>query len=338
MQLRTYPWLKFAIFGAAGLFLASSLPGENFQPTRSPDEIPTAAVRDSATDTEVPLQVRLGYPADTKLLIINADDLAVSHSEDDASFSALDHKWVSSATVMVPCPWFTEVAEYAKAHPDADLGLHLTLTSEWKTYRWGPVAPRSSVSSLVGPDGNFYSTADDVVKHAKLDEVEIEVRAQIERAITMGLKPTHLDAHMHTLYKTPEFFGVLLKVSHEYKLPIRMGRNVEPFDKIYDLAPATDPRIDGTYSPLEDVPATKSGWLGYYTNLIKNLKPGVNEVFIHLAHDDAESQAIMITHVGWGSAWRARELATIQRPEIRKTLEANHVKVIGWRDIQKLMQ
>jgi chitin disaccharide deacetylase len=337
MRLRIYGWVRFTTFCALGLSVAGNLAGESSRSNIAPKGHALASPS-GAADSEVPLQVRLGYPADAKLLIINADDLAVSHSEDDASFSALDHKWVSSATVMVPCPWFTEVVEYAKAHPDADLGLHLTLTSEWKTYRWGPVAPRSSVSSLVGPDRNFYSTADEVVKHAKLDEVEIEVRAQIERAIAMGLKPTHLDAHMHTLYKTPEFFGVLLKVSHEYKLPIRMGRNVEPFDKVYDLAPATDPRIDGTYSPLEDVPPTKSGWLGYYTNLIKNLKPGVNEVFIHLAHDDAESQAIMVSHVGWGSAWRARELATIQRPEIRKALEANHVKVIGWRDVQKLMR
>src|SRR5690348_9786963 len=121
-----------------------------------------------------PLQVRLGYPADAKLLIINADDLAVAHSEDVATFAALDKKLVSSATVMVPCPWFTEVAAYAKSHPQADLGLHLTLTSEWDTYRWGPVAPRALVPSLVGPDGFFYADTDSVAKHARPDEVEIE--------------------------------------------------------------------------------------------------------------------------------------------------------------------
>ncbi|HXE82735.1 MAG TPA: ChbG/HpnK family deacetylase, partial [Gemmatimonadales bacterium] len=100
-----------------------------------------------------PLNVRLGYPADAKLLIINADDLAMSHSENDASFAALDQKLVTSATVMVPAPWFGEVAAYAKTHPDADLGLHLTLTAEWQTFRWGPVTPRNLVPSLVGPDG-----------------------------------------------------------------------------------------------------------------------------------------------------------------------------------------
>src|SRR5947199_209934 len=126
------------------------------------------------------LQVRLGYPRDAKLLILNADDLAVSHSEDVASFAALEQKLVTSATVMVPCPWFTEVAAYAKAHPDADLGLHLTFTSEWQTYRWGPVSPRALVPSLIGPDGYFYSSAQEFAKHAKLAEVETELRAQIE--------------------------------------------------------------------------------------------------------------------------------------------------------------
>jgi predicted glycoside hydrolase/deacetylase ChbG (UPF0249 family) len=98
------------------------------------------------------------------------------------------------------------VDAYAKAHPDADLGLHLTLTAEWQTFRWGPVTPRNLVPSLVGPDGNFYATTEEFARHAQVNEVETEIRAQIERAKAMGLDPTHLDAHMHTLYVTPQLF------------------------------------------------------------------------------------------------------------------------------------
>jgi predicted glycoside hydrolase/deacetylase ChbG (UPF0249 family) len=282
-----------------------------------------------------PLQVRLGYPRDAKLLILNADDLAVSHSEDVASFAALDQMLITSATVMVPCPWFTEVAAYAKVHPDADLGLHLTLTAEWETYRWGPISSRSLVPSLVGPDGNFYASTEEVAKHAKLDEVETEIRAQIERAKAMGLEPTHLDAHMHALYVTPELFGVFLKVAREYKLPIRMAQNDQPFQSMVPLMAPGDPIPDAIFSPGEDVPA--SGWTDYYVNLIKNLQPGVTEVFVHLAQDDAETRAITVNHPDWGAAWRQRELDTISSPEFRKALKDNHVILIGWRDIRKLL-
>jgi predicted glycoside hydrolase/deacetylase ChbG (UPF0249 family)/ketosteroid isomerase-like protein len=281
------------------------------------------------------LQVRLGYPADAKLLILNADDLGASHSEDVASLSALDQKLISSATAMVPCPWFTEVAAYAKAHPEADLGLHLTLTAEWQTFRWGPVAPRALVPSLTGADGYFYADSGEVAKHAKLDEVEIEIRAQIERAKAMGLTPSHLDAHMHVLYATPELFGVFLKVAREYKLPIRMARNEPLFQsKLAMMAPG-DPITDAIFSPGAEIPA--SGWQDYYVNLIKNLKPGVTEVFVHLARDDDETEAVMVNHADWGAAWRQRDLEAVSSPEFRKAREDNHVILIGWREIKKLL-
>jgi predicted glycoside hydrolase/deacetylase ChbG (UPF0249 family)/ketosteroid isomerase-like protein len=281
------------------------------------------------------LQVRLGYAPDAKLLILNADDLGVTHSEDLASLSALDQKLITSATAMVPCPWFTEVAGYAKSHPDVDIGLHLTLTAEWQTYRWGPVAPRALVPSLTGADGYFYADTAEVAQHARLDEVEIEIRAQIERAKAMGLTPSHLDAHMHVLYATPELFGVFLKVAREYKLPIRMARNEPIFQsKLGMLAPG-DPIPDAIFSPGADIPA--SGWKDYYINLIKNLHPGVTEIFVHLAHDDDETQAVMVNHPDWGAAWRQRELEAISSPGFRKALEDNHVVLIGWHEIKKLL-
>src|SRR5256885_1465445 len=169
---------------------------------------------------------RLGYPPDTKLLIIHADDLAVAHSVDSASFDALDKSAVTSASIMVPCPWITEVAAYAKAHPEADLGLHLTLTSEWATYRWAGLAATDKVPSLYDPDGTLPNDESIVAKRAKPEEVERELRAQVERALALGIKPTHLDSHMGSLFTTPALFNVYTKVAHDYHLPflaVRQG-------------------------------------------------------------------------------------------------------------------
>ena len=283
-----------------------------------------------------PLNVRLGYPAGSKLLIINGDDLAMAHSENDASLTALDHGLISSATVMVPAPWFGEVAAYAKTHPDADLGLHLTLTAEWQTFRWGPVTPRTLVPSLVGPDGYFYSTTEDFAKHAKLDEVETEVRAQVERARSMGLEPTHLDAHMHALYATPQLFAVLRKVARDYRLPIRMARNETLFQDLLPYVEAAYPFPDAIFSPLGDV--QPAAWKDYYINVVKHLQPGVSELFVHLAHDDAEMRAVTVNFSVWDAAWRQRDLDVISSPEFRKALVDNGVIVIGWRPIQKLIR
>ena len=112
---------------------------------------------------------RLGYPRDSKLLIVHADDLAVAHSEDIASFDALDARAATSASIMVPCPWLTEVADYAKEHPDADLGLHLTLTSEWATYRWGPASSKDSVPSLMDPNGYLWPETEPGKQHIKAE-------------------------------------------------------------------------------------------------------------------------------------------------------------------------
>src|SRR6476646_6454724 len=147
---------------------------------------------------------RLGYSANAKLLILHGDDLGVAHSVDAASFAALDAGAITSASVMMPTPWVTEVAAYARAHPNADLGLHLTITSEWETDRWGSVAPSDQVQSLLDSTGTFPSDVPPVLARAKPAEVERELRAQVDRALALGIRPTHLDSHMGALFTTPD--------------------------------------------------------------------------------------------------------------------------------------
>ena len=279
---------------------------------------------------------RLGYPADAKLVILHADDLGVAHSVEMASFTALDQKAVSSASVMVPCPWLTEVAAYAKAHPDADLGLHLTLTSEWKTYRWGPVAPKDQVPSLLAPDGYFYSDTGPVASHATPQDVEREIRAQIELAMKMGIHPTHLDIHMGTLAAKPEFYAVLVKVAHEYKLPFLAVRVADAREKMMEsLLSPKDFVLDSLVMFDGRVPPDR--WTESYVAALKAIKPGVHYMIVHLGHDDAELQAITVGHPDYGAAWRQRDFNAVTSPEFKKALQDNHIILIGWKDLKKLM-
>jgi predicted glycoside hydrolase/deacetylase ChbG (UPF0249 family) len=279
---------------------------------------------------------RLGYPSNSKLLILHADDLAVAHSEDAASFDALDRGAVTSASIMIPCPWLTEVAAYAKAHPDADLGLHLTLTSEWSTYRWGPVASKNTVPSLLDPSGYLWPDTPDAVRSLRADEAEREIRAQVERAMAMGIHPTHLDSHMGALFGRPDLFAAYVKVAHEYKLPFLafIAANMPP-----GLSAALSDKDVLINSVVIANPAVQTAnWKSFYLDAIKNLKQGVTEIIVHLGHDDAEMQAVMIDHADYGAAWRQRDYDMVTSPEFKQAIEDNHVILIKWKDLKKLLQ
>jgi predicted glycoside hydrolase/deacetylase ChbG (UPF0249 family) len=278
---------------------------------------------------------RLGYPADSKLLIIHADDLAVAHSEDAASFDALDKHAVTSASIMVPCPWLTEVADYAKAHPDADLGLHLTLTAEWKTYRWDPVESKDKVPSLLDPSGYLWPEVEPAIRNLKADEVEREIRAQIEHAIAMGIHPTHVDSHMGTLFSRPDLFAVYVKVAHEYKLPFLAVRTADAPPALLSALSDKDVVLDSVVIAGPQVSA--ANWKTFYVNAIKNLKPGVTEIIVHLGHDDAELQAVTVDHPDYGAAWRQRDYDAVNSPEFKKSIDDNDVILIRWKDLQKLL-
>src|SRR2546423_8500616 len=156
---------------------------------------------------------------DQKLLIIHCDDLGMAHSINAAAFRSFQEGAITSASVMTPCPWFPEVAAFARENKDLDLGIHFTLTSEWPAYRWRPIAPRDCVQSLVDPQGYFWSTTEMLAARANPMEVELELEAQIEHAVANGLKPTHLDSHMFALGHNRDLLCVYVKVARKYDLP-----------------------------------------------------------------------------------------------------------------------
>jgi len=275
---------------------------------------------------------RLGYAADTKLVILHADDVAMAHSINMASFAALDQKAISSASVMVTCPCIAEVAAYAKAHPDADLGVHLTLTSEWKTYRWGPVAPKDQVPSLLDPQGYFYPDVRSAAAHIKPKEAERELRAQIELAMKIGIRPTHLDMHMMTLAATPQLYSTLVKVGHDLHLPFLALRGNGMRRKM--MLSDTDIVFDSFVGFDSNVPADR--WTESYVKALDLLKPGLHYLIVHPGYDDAELEAVTVDHQLYGAAWRQRDFDTVTSLEFKRALERNHIILVGWKDLRKL--
>jgi chitin disaccharide deacetylase len=282
---------------------------------------------------------RLGYPPGTKLIIVHADDLGETHAVNAAAIKALQvgalqGGTINSASLMVPCPWFPEMADYAKSHPDADLGLHLTLTSERVYYRWGPVASAGKVPSLVDENGYFHHDWDHN-PHVNPKEAEIELRAQIERALAMGVRPTHLDSHQYRLIMNgKELFDVMLRVAHEYKLPIFVNRDwfaEHPY--LQASLGADDIVLDHTVTIDPEVPPEK--WAEFYLTALKNLKPGVTEFVIHPGFDDEELRAATRERSTWGSAWRQRDYDFFTSDQFREILAQEHIKLITWRELAR---
>ena len=282
------------------------------------------------------LQERLGYPPEAKLLIVHADDLGMARSVNAATIKAFESGLVTSGSIMVPCPWLPDIAAYARTHPEADLGLHLTLTSEWTSFRWGPVLSKERVPTLLDKNGYLYLTESEAAAQANPKEVEAEIRAQIDRARSLGIHPTHLDSHMGTLYQNKTLFETLLRVARENKLPSRVSKEwfasrtylssiLEPQDVVIDKIISIEPEI------------TAEGWSKFYTDEVKRIQPGITEIIIHLAYDDEEMRGATADHPNWGAAWRQRDLQFFTSDAFRKLLEENQIKLITWREIgQKL--
>lgn len=164
------------------------------------------------------LAERLGFQAGDRVVVVHVDDLGMCHAANDGGLEALASGPATCGSVMVPCPWFGELAARARANPGLDLGVHLTLNSEFEGYRWGPCAPRAAVPSLLDDEGCLYRTTFEVAQHAKPEEVEIELRAQIDRALAAGIDVTHVDSHMGTLF-FPRFAEVYVRLASDYRLP-----------------------------------------------------------------------------------------------------------------------
>ncbi len=292
--------------------------------------------------TGTTLAQQMGYPADARLLIINADDFGMCHSENVATIRALEKGVVTSTTIMVPCPWFPEAAHYCNTHPGVDAGVHLTLTSEWEFYRWAGVSGKTCISSLLDSQGFFWHSTPLLEKHARVDEAIRETRAQIERALAFGVDVTHIDSHMGAHYGLAtgrtDILRATMELAREFGLPFRLPMNTNEFEKAPAKLQAYQALVQnyrnqgfaildyldtGSY----DVPVEKR--VAYYKNVIRNLKPGVTEIIIHCGLPTDEMKAITTS---WDR--RTEDMRIFSDPAMREFIQAQGVTLIGWRKLR----
>ncbi len=249
------------------------------------------------------------------LLIIHADDLGLTDSVNFASLSALQKGAISSASVMVPCPTFANIARCLRDRPDLDIGIHLTLTSEWPHYRWGPVAPKHSVSSLCDGEGYLWPDSHSVEMHGRLEEIELEIRTQIDHALECGIRPTHLDDHMFVLSQYPPFKTLYETIASDYGLPARF---VTP--GVTSLS-----CIGRALSP--------AAWLQAYARALDGLKPGTSELIVHLGYMNADLEAVTSGRKAWGARWRQLDRDMVDSLTFGELLRRKGIRLVGWRDV-----
>jgi chitin disaccharide deacetylase len=278
---------------------------------------------------------RLGYAPDARVLILNADDFGMCHDQNEGVIRGLQEGLFTSSTILVTCPWFEEAAVFARNYPAADLGVHLTLTAEWDRYKWGPVSGRDAVPSLVDERGYLWQTVAQVYEHARLDEAEAELRAQIEKAFAAGIDATHLDSHMGTLQLRADYHEIYARLADEYRLPIRLASRrrlgTEGMGAILDqldAAGVVTPDHLVFYGP-SSVPETEN----YWTNLLRTLKPGVTEILCHpaIARDELKSCAR-------DAMQREADFRCFTSDKTRQLIKDEGVEMVGFRALRDLMR
>lgn len=285
---------------------------------------------------------KLGFPEGKKVLILHADDIGMCEEANSSAYSYLENKQIQSAAIMVPCPNAEEAILWAAKNPNMDVGLHLTLTSEWKTYRWGSVADPAKVSGLLDPEGKMWRSVEEVVLNAKPQEVELEIRAQIDKAISLGMKPSHIDTHMGTLYGSSEFVKVFFKVAEEYNIPANaidlsnpavaehfkkagypIDENVIETVKNYKL-----PKLDF----FSSVPKgnTYEEKRENFFNHVKEIPAGLTEIIFH---PSVESENLKTITNSWQQrVWEAEMFAD---PVVKKFFKDEGIIFTTWKELMK---
>jgi hypothetical protein len=293
-----------------------------------------------------PFLKKLGFYDDDRAVIIHTDDIGMCHASVQAFKDLWEFGTITSGAVMVPCPWFPAVAQMCREHPEMDIGVHATLNAEWDTYRWSPISTRDLASGLLDADGYFHQWQPAVYKNAKPEAVEIEVNAQIERALAAGIDVTHVDSHMGTIM-SPLFIQSYIQAAATRRLPNMLPRidakginfmmagendrrNYEPI--MNQLLEAGIPMLDGLVGmPLDEPSAGQQ--MEIAKKLLGDLPVGITHFILHPSIDTAELRSIA---PDWES--RVANYRVFMSAELKKFIESEDIKPIGYRQIRDAMR
>lgn len=295
------------------------------------------------TKTPNPLLKKLGLSNQDRVAIIHTDDIGMCQASVEAFTDLNEVGIISSGAVMVPCPWFLHAAEYARAHPQVDLGIHLTLTSEWKTYRWGPISTRDPASGMLDEQGFFHPSSEETQEHADPSAVEVELTAQVERTMQAGILPTHLDTHMGTVAH-PKFMSIYLMLAMKFHLPLMIFRLDEAGYRAVGLdaefaheAAAFVQQLEESGLPLLDAFGgmhldSDENRLERTKQALSELQPGITHFVIHPSKDTPELRAIT-------PDWHCRvaDYQNFMKDELRQHIRKIGVHVIGYRALKEFM-
>jgi len=284
---------------------------------------------------------KLGYPAGRRVLILHADDIGMCYEANDSVKKTLPAGDIQSAAMMVPCPWFNEIANWYKENPEHDMGLHLAMNSEWKWYRWGPVAPREKVPGMIDRDGYLWPDILPLIAKAPGAEIEIEIRAQLERALSRGIKPSHIDTHMGALYARPDYTAAYLKVAEEYRIPAMV---IEPTDRVAEKfrkqgIPVSEqlrglltayklPKLDWFDAVAEG--KTYEQKLENFYQQIRDLEPGITELIFH-----PSTMSPGLKHITGTAQQRAWEAEMFSDPQVKEFLAREEIIFTNWKEMMQ---
>jgi hypothetical protein len=287
---------------------------------------------------------RLGYLQSERAVIFHADDVGMCHGANVAFLELSQRGLISCGSVMVPCPWFLEAAAMARAHPELDLGVHLTLTSEWKYYRWGPLSTRDRASGLIDEEGYFYHRTHQVAEHMNLTALEAEFRAQIDTALAAGIDVTHLDTHMGTAL-IPGVMELYARLGVEYRLPVLVPRQIDLYEVVLGIPnldasahQALIQQLEKIGMPIVDhffispgVPSAECDRT--YREMIAEIPTGLT--FLSL-HPNAPGDIEMINPPR--AFFRVDEYHLLQDPSFREYVSDQNVHLIGYRQLRSLFR